>query len=437
MQDCERERVGAEVMRTRIKVAVMTATVTTSLAVLAAPSAQGATNLQALLDNAGPSVTVPAGAYDLNDGLTIPPGVTRVNLTGVTLRQHGNPQYGTLSKRGSLGDAHQIAPAEDGATSVRLTGADSAGVEVGDVVVAVSDDSFSGTKPMAPGHLRVVKSVEGSVIGIDTPLNRPLRSNPQLIEVNLASQVTVVGGVVEHAEKLTSFYPAVTMHFVTAPVIDGTEVREHGADGILFNGVFGGEVRDVTVHDLVDDGAGKRFGKGRHQGYGITMTGTSRDVLVTGECWAARHCFTTNAAYWVIDDRVKGKGDPEDITVTMTARDTTSTGLDTHEPGYRITFLNCTVTNPGRYRAAGSTNGKEGGSAFFIRSRATSVIGGSASGAQDDVVEVARPAPSGTPWAADEYAVIDGLSTEGNPDVSKVIDTHQGTVVTPEGTERR
>jgi hypothetical protein len=156
----------------------------------------------------------------------------------------------------------------------------------------------------------------------------------------------------------------------------------------------------------VDDGHGKRFGMGAHQGYGVSATGPTRDLKVTGECWAVRHCFTTNAAYWVISDVLKGHGDPEDIMVSMNVHDTTSTGLDTHEPGWNISFAGSTVTDPGRYRAMGSTDGKEGGSGVFVRARGTRVENITISGAMDDGITIARPAPGGTPWSKEEYPTI-------------------------------
>jgi hypothetical protein len=275
---------------------------------------------------------------------------------------------------------------------------------VGSWVLLTSEDSFAGHKPMAPGMLRRITAISGNRVTLDSSLHRALSASPQLRPVSLASPVSVTGGAFEHADKLTNFYPAVTLHYVNAPVIK-TEIRNHGAGGVHPNGTVGGAL-DLVVHDLVDDGSGSRFGGGRHQGYGVEAVGPTRDLTVSGECWAVRHCFTTNAAYWVIDDSIRGHGDPENITVSMNVHDTTSTGLDTHEPGWNISFAGSTVTNPGRYRAAGSTSGKEGGSGVFVRARGTRVEGIVIRGAMDDGITIARPAPESSAWQSDEWPLI-------------------------------
>jgi hypothetical protein len=267
-----------------------------------------------------------------------------------------------------------------------------------------SDDSFSGSKPMHPGHIRKVVGISGNKVTIDRPLNRALKSTPMAYVINLAAPITIIGGIAEHNSKLDNFFPAVSLHFVENPVVK-MEIRNHGSDGVNPNGTVGGHL-DLRVHDLVDDHSGKRFGKGRHYGYGVSATGPTRDLRVTGECWAVRHCFTTNAAYWAITDVLKGHGDPEDIVVAMNVHDTTSTGLDTHEPGWNISFAGSTVTNPGRYRAAGSRDGKEGGGGVFVRARGTRVENITVSGAMDDGITIARPAPQGTPWLREEYPSV-------------------------------
>jgi hypothetical protein len=348
-------------------------------------------------------LTFHSGLYRIQGTLNIPNDLTDIHLSPNTvLRQFGDPRFGTLSKRGSLGARYNMSPAPQGTRSVTLS--DVSGLHVGAWLLLVSDDSFNSEKPMNPGSLRRIVGIDGGRVTLDLPLHRSMSQTPRAHAVNMAAPVRITGGVIEHNSPLANFYPAVTLHYTLDPVIQ-MEIRNHGADGVQPNGTVGGHL-DLRVHDLIDDHDGTRFGGGRHYGYGVSATGPTRDLVVSGECWAVRHCFTTNAAYLVTDPVVRGYGDPENIRVSMDTRDTTSTALDTHEPGWNISFSGSTVTNPGRYRAAGSESGKEGGGGVFVRARATHVENVIIIGAMDSAITVAANAPGAGSWLGNERPVI-------------------------------
>ncbi|WP_165865566.1 hypothetical protein [Vallicoccus soli] len=361
----------------------------------------------------GGALTLGPGTYRVNGTLEVPGAVTSITMAPTTvLRQQGDPKRGTLSKKGSLGAAQYgiTAGAVRGSSTVKLSTA--AGLKVGSWLFLGSSDAFADHKPMQPGHLRRVVAVSGTSVTLDTPLNRTMRTSPRAYVANLAAPLTVTGGAIEHATPTRNYYPLVTLDLVQSPVLAGVELRNGGASGVRVGSTVGGSF-DVRIHDLLDDESGKRYGSGRHYGYGIEAVGAARDLRITGQVHTVRHAFTTNAAYQPVDSRIRGMGDPESFKVSLDVRGTTSTGLDTHEPGWAISFAGSTVTDPGRYRAAGSTNGKEGGGGVFIRSRGTVVDGVTITGAYDEGLTVARPAPGAVAWTLAEAPVVRNVRIVG------------------------
>ena len=88
----------------------------------------------------------------------------------------------------------------------------------------------------------------------------------------------------------------------------------------------GGSV-DAWIHDLLDDAGGG------HYGYGVEARGGTRGLRVGGRIERVRHAFTTNGAWNALVKSMLNTGEPEDCHVAPVVRDTTSVGLDTHEPG--------------------------------------------------------------------------------------------------------
>jgi hypothetical protein len=99
----------------------------------------------------GMGIMLPAGSFHVNGTLDIPNALTHIQMSPQTvLRQYGDPKFGTLSKRGSIGASYSVSPAARNATTINFT--NTSGISVGTWLVLQSDDSFSGTKPMQPGR---------------------------------------------------------------------------------------------------------------------------------------------------------------------------------------------------------------------------------------------------------------------------------------------
>lgn len=366
-----------------------------------------------------PAVQVPAGTYQLSAPLDVVAAVRTLTLApGAVLRGTGSRQV--LTRKGRLaGPAVALTSAAPaGASTVSL--ASTAGLTPGSWLFLGSDDTYMAGKQMRPGFLRRVLAVNGDRVTLDKPLHRALTMSPRAWRYALAPSLRLSGGVVEEARPAAVLEPAIELIGVDSPVIDGTEVRSCGGAGVrLAESV--GAVLDVVVHDCLDDESGTRYGSGRHYGYGVDVMGASRDVTVRGRAWNVRHGFTTDPGFRTAGAATRGMGEPEDVLVSMAVHDTTSTGLDTHESGYRISFVNCTVTDPGRYRATGSDSGKEGGGGFFVRARQTVIANSTVTGAVDQALQVAIASAPSAPWSAADATRVTDVSLSGSTSSSAVM----------------
>lgn len=356
-------------------------------------------------------VHFPKGVYRLTAGIDVPAGVRRVGLAdGAVLRQESDDHV--LRKQGRVGREHEIIDGTGRGSRVVRVGKGST-IHRGAWVYLGSDDVIHDSKDYKKGFLRQVTGVRaGGLLMLDKPLHTTMEDSPRLWEIAMAPPVTISGGVVEHARPRMNFQPLIVLDLVRQPRLRGVEVRNGGASGIRTIGTYGGRF-DVYVHDLLDDFAGKRYGEGNHYGYGIEVAGATRALVVRGRSHHVRHAFTTNGAYGAPDKRMRLMGEPENIAVTMEVENTTSVGLDTHEAGYDIRFVDCTVRQSGVYRRDGSDEGKERGFGVNIRSRRTSLSRTTVAGAFDDGVVVSAPGPGQEPWTHADRARLASVRVIG------------------------
>jgi hypothetical protein len=351
---------------------------------------------------------IPAGTYVISETLELPTGVPAVRLHDeAVIRQTVDAPV--FARRGSASAGPWlVSGADEGAGSVRIEDP-SAALEEGDWLLVASERTVHRGKKFRLGSLRRVTAIDDDQIELDRPLHRDLSEGTTGYRIGLAPPVTVTGGVVEHAQPEDAFAPLVLLEWVERPVVDGVEIRNCGGSGIKTVGTVDGEI-DVDVHDCLDDHDGKRFGNGRHYGYGVEVTGPTRDLEVTGTAHSVRHAFTTNGSFPLDDRRLVNVGEPENIDVSMDVWDTTSSGLDTHELGVDIRFHDCTVEQAGRYLREGDADFKEGGFGIFIRSPRTIVENCEVSGSARTGIAVSAPAPGFDPWSPEDAPRIVGTS---------------------------
>ncbi|WP_336921874.1 hypothetical protein [Aquipuribacter sp. SD81] len=294
------------------------------------PSGPDATaELQALLDSGDAEVVVPAGTHVISGTLVVPWTVSRLTLpAGAVLHMVGDEI--ALRRSGEVEErVRAVGRADRGDDTVEL---DTEGLAVGDWVYLCSDDWVKVGKSKM-GMLRRVEEVGDGTVVVDKPLVRTLVDAPRAHRVGLAPALTLDGaGAVENADPVATYSNLVRLDFVLDPVVRGIELRDCGAAALRTFGTVGGEV-DCYIHDCVDDQ------ENDHYGYGVSCTSASRDLRVTGTIERVRHAFTTDHGYGAPLPTMQQTGEPEDIYVAPVVRDTTSTGIDTHEPGHGITIV--------------------------------------------------------------------------------------------------
>lgn len=362
----------------------------------------------------GSGVHFPRGTYRLSEVIDIPDAVRVVDLDeGALVRQHDDDS--AFQKVGDVADKqYTVTEARRGKTAIELSSTD--GLEAGDWFYFGSDDVFHSGKGFKRGFLRRIVSISGSTVTIDRSLHHTLTDRARGWEVDLAPSVEFRGGTIEQHDPKTKFHSILHFELVRDPVVSDTEIRNCGAAGIKILGTVGGVI-DTFIHDCIDDEGGARLGSGRHYGYGVEVTGATRDLVVRGTATRVRHAFTTNGAYGPHSDkRLLLIGEPEDVVVSMDVWKTTSSGLDTHEPGWNIQFRDCRVRDAGVYKREGSTSGKEGGFGMFIRARGTVVDNCVIERSAEDGLVVASAASGMSRWAVADGPVVRNVvigDTEG------------------------
>ena len=287
--------------------------------------------LQAALDLGSPTVVVPAGTYRVAGTLEIPAHVGRLVVDdGAVLQQTVDAEL--LHRGGEVEtDGRAAEAASRGDEVLRLTGPTD-GLAVGDWVYYHAEEFFDRDK-YRPGGLRRVVSLDGPELGLDRPVPRDARGTVLVHRVRLAPALRLEGpGALEHVDPSSTRRNNLRLDFCADPVVEGLEVRQGGASGVLLWSTVGGSV-DVDVHDLLDEP------RGGHYGYGVEVRAGTRDLLVRGTATRVRHAFTTNGGFTPPLPALVRSGEPEDVHVQMRVRDTSSTGLDTHESGHRITLV--------------------------------------------------------------------------------------------------
>jgi hypothetical protein len=328
--------------------------------------------LQALLDKGTGKVVFPEGTHVISSTLVVPWNVDTVELpAGCVLHMRGNEI--ALRRSGRVEDnVRTVQQATEGDTAVTL---DASGLAVGGWVYLCADDWVKKGKSKV-GMLRRVTAVTDSGIEVDKPLIRSLTKDARALAVELAPAFTLTGkGAIENGDPHETTSNLVRLDFVQDIEVSGIELRNCGTAALRTFGTVGGLI-DCYIHDCLDVPG--------HYGYGVSCSSATRDLEVRGVIERVRHAFTTDHGYDPPHKAMEVTGEPEDIRVSPVVRDTTSTGIDTHEPGYGITIVP-DVTNCGTNKWGGMN----------IRARNVTVEGGTLRDSKEWGILVS-PSASGT-----------------------------------------
>jgi hypothetical protein len=310
--------------------------------------------IQALLASGGAQVIL-RGDYVLGSEIIVPPNVSQLVLApGSVLRVRGNhpalTRAGTITFREMTG---QMMPSGTTRLPVHTASAYTAGEYLlvsGADVVAGSPDRY--------GYLRQVTAVdpEESEIEVDSPLPRSITRSPRTSLVELAPVLEISGtGRILSEDPQGMYSPLIHFFAADHPHVTGVTVSDSGAAGVTLSHCLGGVV-ECTVSDLLDDGTS-------HFGYGVNVTGSTRDARVQGTISRVRHAVTTNAGGLIAG--VGYAGEPENCYFSPDAHDCSNKSVDTHRLGWGITIVP---------RVTG------GGGGVQVRSDNARVVGGSIQG---------------------------------------------------------
>jgi hypothetical protein len=314
----------------------------------------------------GEEIVTIRGRYVLDSDIEIPRQVRKILLTaGSELRIRGD--HPGLTRQGRMTfreTTRQPMPTGTTVIGVRAVGA----YRVGEHLLLSGRDTVANST-LTYGYLRRVTAVdrESSTIEIDSPLPRPIVKNARTTLVELAPPLWIAG-----KGRITSTDPAGMYHaiirFIAAesPRVTGIEVSDSGSTGIVLSHCFGGLV-DCTISDLLDD-------RERHFGYGVNISGSTRNARVLGTISRVRHAVTTNAGQHI--PGVGYAGEPENCYFAPRAYDCTNKSIDTHRAGWGITIV------PWVTGGAGGVQ---------IRCDNATVVGGSISGCHGPGIFVGSP----------------------------------------------
>jgi hypothetical protein len=305
--------------------------------------------LQRFLASAGPSVVL-SGQFVIDSAIEVPYHVQRVTFApGSALKVRGN--HNAIKRTGSITFLERTGHSmKEGAEHFV---SDSPGrYSTNDYLLLSGSNTVKNSKDRY-GYLRRVTSVRGDRIYIDRPLPRVIDKDPRTSSVRLAPTIRIDGsGEIYNLNPREGKSSLVTLRAVEAPEVSGIEVHSNGGIGVTVAHCHGGKI-DCTVRDLLDDGE-------EFFGYGVNVSGSSRDVVVAGFIARVRHAVTTNAGGLI--DEVGHAGEPEDCTFAPRAEDCSNKAIDTHRLGWGILMI---------------PNVKGGSGGVQVRADNTTVRGGS------------------------------------------------------------
>ena len=292
------------------------------------------------------------GDYQVNAVLPVPFNVTEIELgAGARVLQTANTNI--FTRTGTWGTTESL-----GATIVQ--GNRTATVADATVYPVKSWILCHGTNVVGTdkfGYLRCITSVTAGTSAIfDATIPRQISTSPRITPIQLAPSLAITGrGSVGYDVPASNTVEAIHFLFTENPIFTAT-VSGGGSSGVRYSHCVGG-LYDGHAEDLLDDDI-------THYGYGVNVSGATRDLVVRGSATRVRHAVTTNAGP-ALSGFVAFVGEPESCLFAIRASNTTNKAIDTHRLGYGI------IIEPNVHGGSGGVQ---------IRADATVVKGGLISG---------------------------------------------------------
>lgn len=245
------------------------------------------------------------------------------------------------------------------------------GVQVGDWVALVSDEQIAGAGKY--GCMRRVTKITGDGLHTWAPNRRMLTSaNARVYRLPMSDGPQIRGGewtdsaalrAQMAAGSLSTTTPAMfTARFVRDFTVQDAYIHDTCGEAISLNWCLTPRVTGCRIHEAGDTEFNPT-GEANQYGYGIDIQGGTLGAIVDGNRISrVRHGVTTTAGYlYPGGTTLPFYGEPElGMISNNLIYDCKNSGIDTHEEGYGLTFVNNTVTGclgPGiSHRATATRN---------------------------------------------------------------------------------
>lgn len=254
--------------------------------------------------------------------------------TGSGFRRYGDA-HGALVRMGSVGPLIGSIAAGGNRGENTLTLSSVAGLAVGDWINANADLKTSH-KDTWWAHVRKVTAISGTTITVHLPWHRNREGKAgRVYKLNLARPATATGGIIEHANPATAKgHDLVQMIGCRDTTWTGFEFRNGPGAGLKTCFGVGGHYSG-KIHHLRNHPTATQFG------YAVNDQGDTETVYEV-EAWECRHAFTTQYTQHIGGhgnwSTLLGKGEADRCTVIVDAHDTICTAINSHEPGWGITY---------------------------------------------------------------------------------------------------
>ncbi|WP_368498775.1 hypothetical protein [Herbiconiux sp. A18JL235] len=295
-------------------------------------------------------IAVLRGTYYLDGPVEVPHNVTQLVLPA-TSALHVRGNHPALTRMGKV-TFRETTWRDMPEKTVRLDVRNSSLYKAGETVLLSGANVVPNSKDRY-GYLRRVTAVDAGTISIDAPLPRTIDDVARTSSVELAPPLWVSGsGQIMSDDPSAMFSPLVHFFATEGPKITGVRVGHSGAAGVTLSHCMGGLI-DCEISDLLDDGEA-------HFGYGVNITGATRDARVLGRMSRVRHAVTTNTGQHL--GGVGYAGEPENCYFAPQASDCSNKAIDTHRVGWGIVIVPHVVGGNGGVQVRSDNATVKGGS---------------------------------------------------------------------------
>lgn len=269
-------------------------------------------------------IILPAGRIaTLTSTVALPNQITQVVIDGEVICTADVPVF---TRTGVTEGSASVNITSNILAGQRTVTVNTTGYAVGDWVFVISADTLPGTTDKL-GYMRQIRSMTATTATFDTAFPRDMPSSTRRMrKIALASPLTLSGvGKIRYTDPESKVSPMIVMTFTKDVRILNLELRDGGGAAVKLQHVVGAEV-NCRIDNFIDDIANG------HVGYGVDISGATRNAVVRGIISRCRHACTTNVGPNLT--QFVFYGEPEGFTMEPLTFFCTDKALDTHRAGF-------------------------------------------------------------------------------------------------------